>query len=80
MKTTIIKCQWNYEWNQASGDYEKRSVPSFSWVNVNEIKTLSRVSNRYGEIIGSGIFYMGGVGFIHDNRTPDELMNYINNL
>jgi len=83
MKTTIIKCTWSWMWATKSDDaYVKLPktvaiIPTY--LNVNEIKTIYPIEQG-GKVIGSAIFYMGGVNTIKDDRTPDELMELINNL
>ena len=88
MNAKIIKCSWGFmpypfrENGNVYTTYLKSDKPPFlEWINVNEIKTISEIIDyKTKKVIGSSIFYMGGVSLIKDGRTPDELMELINNL
>ena len=79
MKTKIIKLTCTIFYNSREEKYVT-STPVSEWINVNEIKTISERRDNVGQVFGSMVFYMAGANLIKDDRTPDELMDVINNL
>jgi hypothetical protein len=79
MKTRIIKLTSTWGFNRRTNIFERTS-PQYTYLNINEIKRFDERLDTSGKIIGSCIFYIGGVSLLYDDRTPDELMSLINGL
>lgn len=78
MKKLIIKL--SFSWTVIGGNWRKTNTPKQFYVNVYEIKTLSPIVTGGGEVIGTSVFYMAGLPGLRDDRTPDELQEYINRV
>ena len=71
MKTKIIKLT-----NSFKKVDDKKGITEYTWINPAKIEYIEERMQFDGCIV----VFDGGGRYFYDDRTPDELMEFINNL
>ena len=78
MKIKIIKLTWSKRYNIRKSIWETLRHPVINYVDVNQIKRFFAIKDNDTNI-GTSI-NIGDISNICDDRTPDQLMDFIDGL